>query len=256
MSSITVRGHEAQVGSLRGEPGYRLLASVSVIVPVGPQELLWRDLLSCFASLPIECEIWFVAAQDQPADFEEFLAKCGLERIVRWASVDVGRGSQMNAGASLSTREFLWFLHADSKVSSEAISALDKSLTAFPGAIHYFDLAFSEGSPIPTRLNAWGVWMRSHCLRLPFGDQGLCMSRDTFALLQGFREEVPYGEDHLLIWAAHRKHILLRAVGAALTTSARKYEANGWFSTTVHHLWRTWYQAIPQGVALLWSRLR
>jgi hypothetical protein len=141
-------------------------------------------------------------------------------------------------------------------VTEETLAALEESLIDSPAAIHYFDLVFSKGSPLLTRLNAWGVWVRSHFLGLPFGDQGLCMSRGTFELLHGFSVDAPYGEDHLMIWAAHRKRIALKPVRAALVTSPRAYVSNGWLSMTVQHFWRTWRQAIPQLLALLWSRMR
>ncbi len=256
MNKLLLRDTDRRVSNRQERAFQQSLASVSIIIPVGPGERSWRTLLGSFGSLAAEAEILLVATEPQPADFAAMLQRCKLCCQVQWATTEVGRAHQMNVGAAHSRGEFLWFLHADCQVTFEALASLDKSLTDFPGVISYFDLAFAEGSPTLTRLNAWGVWMRSHCLWLPFGDQGLCMSRETFELLQGFCEEVPYGEDHLLIWAAHRERIPLRCVGATLKTSARKYEANGWFSTTAQHFWRTWYQAIPQGIASLGSRLR
>lgn len=256
INSLTIREDPSLVDKRKGGPPSRMLSRVSIIVPVGPADALWRDLFSSIASYPVDCEIWFVAAEPQPADFQKLIARYALDCSVRWITSDVGRGQQMNAGAKLATRDFLWFLHADSQVTGEAIAHLDRSLAAFPGAIHYFELAFSERSPVLTRLNGWGVWVRSHVLGLPFGDQGLCMSRRTFEFLQGFRENTPYGEDHLLIWEAHRERIPLKPVRATLVTSPRAYVTNGWLSTTVQHFWRTWYQAIPQWLALLRSRIR
>ena len=162
----------------------------------------------------------------------------------------------MNRGAKYSTRPYLWFLHADSRVGPDALCALAAAIEAHPHAIHYFDIAYQDHGPALTRLNARGAWLRSHYFGLPFGDQGLCMSRETFQRLGGFDETAAYGEDHLLVWAAHRNRVRLVRVGARITTSARKYHANGWLATTLLHAWRTWRQATPEFVRFLWNRCR
>jgi len=162
----------------------------------------------------------------------------------------------MNRGAEQARRPFLWFLHADSRINGDAVTALQASIEAHPDAILYFDLEFQSDGPKLARLNARGVRFRSRCLGLPFGDQGLCLSRELFSRLGRFNEEVAYGEDHLLIWSARRERVPILPVGTVIATSARKYATNGWLATTALHTWRTWKQAIPEFAKLVWSRLR
>jgi hypothetical protein len=57
-----------------------------------------------------------------------------------------------------------------------------------------------------------------------------------------------------LIWKAHRKKVSVRPVAATLTTSARKYQQQGWLWLTCVHLWRTGRQALPQLARLLIDR--
>ena len=120
-----------------------------------------------------------------------------------------------------------------------------------PGALHYFDLAFSGDGPPLMRLNERGVWVRSHLLGMPFGDQGFCLRRDVFFGLGGFPEDVPYGEDHLLVWRARQAGVPLRCAPATLLTSARKYGERGWLRTTARHVYLTYRQALPEA-ARLW----
>lgn len=232
------------------------LARVSVVVPVGPEDDSWCTLLESFAYLPDEAEVWLIATEAEPADFSYLTDKLGIGCQIGWSCTTAGRAHQMNTGTRLCQREFLWFLHADSQFTSDALDALSTALTTAPDSIHFFDLRFQPDGPAAACLNAWGVWLRSHCLRLPFGDQGLCMRRATLVRLGGFPENVLFGEDHLLVWQAHRQRVPLRAVRATLSTSARKYRSHGWLNTTVLHVWRTWTQAIPEFVAFLWSRIR
>lgn len=106
---------------------------------------------------------------------------------------------QMNFGAKNATRRFLWLLHADSRVDSIAVTLLQEALVDPLPGVYYFDLAFRADGPRLMCLNAWGANLRSRYLGLPFGDQGLCLSRETFQKLGRFDETAPYGEDHLLI---------------------------------------------------------
>ena len=241
-----------RIDAIRSSHG--LLSNVSVIIPIGPQEASWRSLLRQLAGVATDAEVLLVAAHAEPNDFIASSVPNGPHGHIRWIATTAGRARQMNHGAKLSTRPFLWFLHADSSISLDAMLALRRSLDLHPHALHYFDLAFQNDGPSLARLNALGARIRSRYLGLPFGDQGLCMSRDTFQRLGGFDETAAYGEDHLLVWEAHHRRVLLHPLGVPITTSARKYRANGWLATTLVHGWRTCRQATPQFVRLLWNR--
>lgn len=234
----------------------KILAQVTILVPIGPGESSWRDLLTCFSPLALAAEVLLIATEPPPKDFDEFIAELRLCCQVQWIQTLAGRARQMNFGANLATREFVWFLHADSQATPEAIAALEKSLAERPNAMHYFDLAFQNDGPRLVQWNALGARFRSRILQLPFGDQGFCLRRTTFQQLGQFDETARYGEDHLLVWSAHRERIPLQRVNATLSTSARKYATNGWLRTTGQHFWRTWSQAISQCVKLLRSRLK
>lgn len=224
-------------------------ATLSVIVPLGPDEVEWHGLVPQLgAALPHGSEVIIVAAGSPvpkpPADWPEHLA---LRRFGGGA----GRARQLNHGARRAEGEWLWFLHADSRLGPHTVPALLAFLARGEAALGWFDLAFRPGGPALMRLNAHGANLRSTWLGMPFGDQGFVIPSRSFAALGGFREDAPYGEDHLLAWAARQAGIPLRRVGARLFTSARKYERGGWAATTARHLWLTAAQAWPE-----WRRLR
>ena len=232
------------------------LADLSVIIPVGPEEASWPRLLGCLSNLPSQAEVVLVGTRETPANLEQVAHECGMRCLVSWVSACVGRARQMNEGVANSSRSYLWFLHADCEMSPSALQALAQSLEADPDAVHYFQLQFQDDGPGRMDLNARGVRFRSRVMGLPFGDQGFCLSRNAFVLLGSFNESVAYGEDHLLVWAAHLNRVPLREVDATIVTSSRRFRENGWVLTTLSNFWRTWYQAVPQWVALIRSRVR
>lgn len=206
--------------------------SLSVIVPVGPGELAWRELLGDLAALADSAEFILVApAGESPAD--SCIADHGLELPVRWLQAPRGRAAQQNAGAAAARGDVLWFLHADSRVPAETVRAAQHAHA--PGSLGYFDLHFRDDGPWLVWLNSVGARIRSRWLGLPFGDQGLLLSRRLFHALGGFDESLACGEDHALVWSARRAGVPLLPLRAPLFTSARRYREGGWLRTTLRH---------------------
>ena len=229
--------------------------SLAVIIPVAEGEREWKNLFHDLAALHRDDEI-LLASPDKSIASEVKKAAADLSCIVRFVGSAPGRARQLNAAAALTECNFLWFLHADSRLSPGTIKSLRRAITVAPESLYYFDLGFLRDGPMLTRLNGWGTWVRSHVLRLPFGDQGFCISRTLHATLGGFREDAECGEDHLYVWQAHRHGIPVRGIDARILTSARKYRRNGWAYTTVRHLFLTAKQALPELKGLLEERLR
>lgn len=161
------------------------------------------------------------------------------------------RAASLNAGAAAARGRFLWFVHADTRLAAGAIEALHRAAARDPDALLFFDLRFD--GPAVMGVNAAGAQLRSRLLRLPFGDQALCLGADLFGRLGGY-PAVERGEDHLMVWRAHRAGVPVRPVGAAVTTSSRRYVAKGWARTTARHVGLTVTQALPEFLALLRGR--
>lgn len=228
---------------------------ISVIIPVAEGDEAWKYLLPCLRTLSKEDEVILVSKTSLSETLGSEAKKAGISCAIHWAPSAVGRAKQLNTGARWAKCEFFWFLHCDSKVDDAAIEKLKVAIRNGPRIVHFFDLKFLSDGPWLTVSNVYGVWLRSHFLRLPFGDQGYCMHREVFERLGGFCEEAPYGEDHLLIWKAHQCRIKLGCVGAPIYTSARRYHSQGWFKTTAKHLMLTARQATPELVRLVRGRV-
>lgn len=216
-----------------------MLSELSIIIPLARSEPAISALLGLLAEHCSAAQVLCV----QAGLLEDRRCQIGREQ---WLTCEPGRALQQNLGARHATGRWLWFLHADSVFDASAVLALAEFLKLAPRALGYFELRFGADGPVLTRVNAWAANWRSHIFGLPFGDQGFVLERTVFERLGGFDESAPFGEDHLLVWTAKRAGIRTRAIGAALTTSARKYKERGWLRTTAQHFRGTWLQAWQQ----------
>jgi hypothetical protein len=221
---------------------------LSVIVPLAPGETAWHRLIDQLTEgLPDDSELILVHTDARPWP----PLPCSARSTLRQISSPPGRARQQNSAAQAARGRWLWFVHADSQLQPETLPALQRFTQRADDALGFFDLSFSGDGPRLAALNAFGANLRSHWLKMPFGDQGLLLPAHCFAALGGFDEHVRYGEDHLLVWTARRAGLPIVGVGAALQTSARKYALHGWWRTTSRHLRLTLAQAWPQ-----WRLLR
>lgn len=208
---------------------------LSVIIPLAPGEQAWRSLLPQLAACGEHSEILLVQAGSDTVD----LGGCESYPRPQLISSACGRARQLNAGARAARGRWLWFLHADSRLTPAVLPLLHGFIAAESDALGYFDLRFDHDGPWLTRLNAAGANLRARWLGLPFGDQAFVLRAETFRRLGGYDESIRHGEDHLLVWRARAAGLPLRRMPAAIVTSARKYRQRGWLSTTFRHLWLT-----------------
>jgi rSAM/selenodomain-associated transferase 2 len=152
---------------------------------------------------------------------------------VIWVESAPGRGIQLNAGAARATGEWLWFVHADSRPPRAWLAAF-RSLGGADGVVGGA-FAFALDSPAwQARLLERAVALRVRWFNLPYGDQGLFVRRRTFQSLGGFAP-LPLMEDVEFVRRLTRsgtiRHLTLR-----LTTSARRWEREGWLRRSVRNL--------------------
>ena len=220
--------------------------NLSIVIPVKTQDDSWKDLVTELTSHHGDFEIILVGP--------DFLDKKSDNPKIHFMYSKQGRARQQNLGAKMATKSFIWFLHADSRLSNRPLQKIEEKLQEKPEAIFFFDLNFLPDGPRLMILNSLGAYWRSHILKLPFGDQGFFMAKKTFYSLGLFDEDALYGEDHLFIWKAHQRRTEVLPAYAELFTSARKYRNFGWITTTLRHIILTYKQAFPQW--LLSMRLR
>lgn len=224
---------------------------MSVIIPVAKGEDKWTSLLQQLIQLSSVKEIILSAVEPEPKSLLDVPTN---GKKVIWLVSEFGRAKQLNFGAETASQNNLWFLHADSIIFPGTDSRIKSALSSRQDAIYYFDLKFMTEDSRLMRINEIGAKFRSNILSLPFGDQGFIISKKIFYQLGRFNESTQYGEDHLLIWNAHKMGYPVRSLKSPLGTSARKYHANGWLRTTSNHLWLTAKQALPELLKLTHNR--
>ena len=207
---------------------------LSVVIPVGPDDNAWQHLLKELTVFGTEIEIILSACQVQSVDIE-------LPKHVLWLQSKQGRAHQLNFGAKHTTRSFIWFLHADTGFTVGVTEAVRAYIEMTGKTMGYFRLKFANDGPSKTQLNAWAANIRSRYFGLPFGDQGFIINKSLFEHINGFDETVSVGEDLDFVVRVQASGLRLQELPAELITSSRRYQLHGWLSTTIRHVWLTWY---------------
>ncbi|MHA1517584.1 MAG: TIGR04283 family arsenosugar biosynthesis glycosyltransferase [Alphaproteobacteria bacterium] len=149
-----------------------------------------------------------------------------------------GRGTQLDAGAAIAKGDWLLFLHADTVLdpgwAEEAQSFIDRVETGRrPQAAAYFRFALDDDGFMPRLLESM-VGLRCSMFALPYGDQGLLISRALYNRLGGFRA-IPLMEDVELVRRLKRRQRV--ALQSRAVTSAERYQSEGYVSRSVRNLW-------------------
>lgn len=136
-----------------------------------------------------------------------------------------GRGHQLRRGARLADTDWLLFLHADSELADDWYEKALRHIKSAPEKAGYFGMRFKAKGFAP-RFCEFMVGLRSYFLRLPYGDQGLLMSKALYDEIGGYAA-MPLFEDVDIIRKLGRKR--LTYIGSTLHTDASKYERDGYF---------------------------
>ena len=135
-----------------------------------------------------------------------------------------GRGLQFKSGAQFAKGEWLFFLHGDSKLKMEWMQVLAEHMDNHPDKACAFRLRFDDQGFFPRLLEYW-VRFRSSAFALPYGDQGLFISRTLYDEVGGFND-MPLMEDVDIVRRIGRNR--LRVGSHELITSAEKYNKYGY----------------------------
>ena len=198
-----------------------MTAPISVIIPTLDDAHRIGPLLGALGEVLFEGLIHEVIIADGGStDAIAEIAEATGARLVRSAP---GRGGQLAAGARAAGGDWLLFLHADSVPEPGWAGAVRAHLGAGAGRAGYFRLAFASDHPM-ARVTAGWANLRARIFALPYGDQGLLVARTLYDRAGGY-PEIPLMEDVAL---ARRLGRALRPMAARVTTSAARYEAEGW----------------------------
>lgn len=159
-----------------------------------------------------------------------------------------GRGSQMNAGATLADGAILLFLHADTRLPAAAPERIRQAI-ARGASWGRFDVRIDGRGPglaMVARLMNW----RSRLTGIATGDQAIFVSRAAFEQVGGF-PDIPLMED-IVLSRRLRAGARPACLGERVTTSGRRWEQHG-LLRTILLMWtlrlRFFLGASPQQLA-------
>jgi rSAM/selenodomain-associated transferase 2/rSAM/selenodomain-associated transferase 1 len=144
-----------------------------------------------------------------------------------------GRGVQLATGAKRASGPWLLFLHADTTLAPSWSSA-GRSFMRAEGArkAAYFSFALDDAVSMARRIEALANW-RARTFGLPYGDQGLLISREMYHALGGYRE-LPLMEDVDIVRRIGKKRLVELPVVAK--TSAARYRRDGYIRRPLRNL--------------------
>ena len=145
-----------------------------------------------------------------------------------------GRGLQLSAGAKEATGRWLLFLHADTTLepfwSTTVTSFMRGKGSSLKAA--YFTFALDDASRAARRVEVLANW-RARKFGLPYGDQGLLMSRTMYNSLVGYLD-LPIMEDVDMVRRIGRQNLV--ELPATATTSSERYRRGGYWMRPARNL--------------------
>ena len=202
---------------------------LSIIIPTLNEAYAVVDTLKPLQAMRYR-GVEVVVADGGSADATVERARPLADRVV---VVRRGRAAQMNAGAAVAGGDVLWFLHADTLVSTHSGTLVEDAITA--GAVWgRFDVRLS-GRPWPLRVVERTMNLRSRWSGIATGDQGIFVRRQAFREVGGY-PDIPLMEDIALSRALVR---LGRpaCISEPIVTSSRRWEEFG-VGHTILLMWR------------------
>jgi rSAM/selenodomain-associated transferase 2 len=140
-----------------------------------------------------------------------------------------GRGLQLKAGGEAARGDWLLFLHADTLIGRGWREAAERQM-ANPFRPACFRLSLNDAA-WQARLIERGVALRVKLFGLPYGDQGLLVSRQLYSNVGGYRP-LPLMEDVDLARRIGR----VRMLDVEAVTSAERWRREGWFRRSARNL--------------------
>lgn len=198
---------------------------LSVVIPALNAAATLPGCIAALARLPGEVVVVDGGSSDGTA---EVAARLGALVV----QAPRGRGRQLAAGAAAARGDWLLLLHADTVLAPGWAAAAYPFMAANDGKAGYFRFALDAGEPEARRLERGVAW-RCRRLGLPYGDQGLLISRALLDAVGGIAD-LPLMEDVDLARRIGKKRLAGLAVDAV--TSAARFRRDGWRARSVRNL--------------------
>jgi rSAM/selenodomain-associated transferase 2 len=215
-------------------------AQISVIVPTLNEEAVISDSLKALRNEDLRIEI--IVSDGGSTDATRDKAAIDADSVLITSR---GRAAQMNHGADKARGNIFFFLHADCIIPTGAFVLIKNALCKPGVSAGAFDLKIAHNAPWARAIEG-SANLRSRILKIPYGDQGLFMTRQTFESIGGFKP-LALMED---VEIAGK----LKAIGKIaflkekITTSPRRWIKGGVVRTTLKDwkiLFMYWILRVP-----------
>lgn len=201
---------------------------ISIIIPVLNEEKSVKALLQ-------QLQIYrkqgheIIVVDGGSSDKTVSVSKSLADKVI---SSEAGRALQMNDGVQAATKDILWFLHADTLISDNAVKYIQQSLNRSDWG--RFNIKLS-GSHFLFRVIETMINIRSCLSGVATGDQGIFVKKKIFESVNGY-PNISLMEDVALSkkLKSISKPVCLKD---ELTTSSRRWEEKGILSTVLL-MWR------------------
>jgi rSAM/selenodomain-associated transferase 2 len=212
----------------------RQRAMISVVIPtLNSEATLARAMTALVKPLVDGVVRELIIADGGSGDRTLKIAEQAGARIV---AADRGRGPQLQAGAKAARGQWLLFLHADTVLApgwQQEVEAFIETVERRSGrtAAAVFRFVLDDDGWAPRTLERLVNW-RTAVIGLPYGDQGLLISRALYDEVGGFRP-LALMEDVDLVRRIGRRRI--KALRAEAVTSAVRFQEHGYLRRVVRN---------------------
>ena len=202
------------------------MSEISVIIPTLNAAEGLPQCLSALAPAAIDGLIKEVIVSDGGSgDKTLAIADAAGAKIVKGAA---GRGGQIKRGAERARGKWLLFLHADTVLSENWDDQCRLHIANNEGPA-VFKLRF-DSDDWRAGLVAQGANLRTRVFNLPYGDQGLLITHALYNDIGGYSDAQLFEDVELLDRIKkNSRYKKINMLDAVATTSAARYESNGYF---------------------------
>ncbi len=201
---------------------------LSIIIPTINEGKTLPLLLADLNLYDSEFEV--IVCDGGSSDLTTLIATISGAKVIKLSNAN--RGNQLYHGSLVAKGEWLLFVHADCRLRKKWVSKVNKVSrdSSFKNYAWFFEFKIKEKG-IPWFLLQLTVFLRSHLLKRPYGDQGLLISRELYFKIGGYKR-IPIMEDLEIILRLCKKN-LLKCLGVGIETSIRKYNNQNFIQVAI-----------------------
>ena len=198
-------------------------APLSIIIPAyNAEEVLPLCLTSLMPGLESGLIREVILVDGGSEDQTRRLAEGAGATVI--SAPEKGRAAQLRQGVEQARGDWLLFLHADTALSRDWAERAKAHIEERPDKAAAFTLAYRSDHPMAKVVARRANW-RARTLGLPYGDQGLMLSRKLYKDVGGY-PDVSFMEDVKIVRSLGKQRLTL--LSAEARTDASKYERDGW----------------------------